>query len=93
LPHDPEAFGPKRIPEAVLMYQSPDLPRLEGGATVPSYQAAASFPAGPVGPGVPVSGAQADPLQTRQCPATGAVAEIARPCNWVAFPLEAEDVE
>jgi hypothetical protein len=93
LPHDPEAFGPKRIPEAVLMYQSPDFPRLEGGATTPSYQAAASFPAGPVGPGVPVEGTHAEPLHTRQCPAAGAVADTARPCNWVAFPLEAEDVE
>jgi hypothetical protein len=75
------------------MYQSPELPRFDGGAAVPLSHFGPSVPFGPVGPGVPVDGTHAEPLHTSVWPADGAVDDTARPCNWVALPLEALVVE
>jgi hypothetical protein len=69
------------------------LPTLVEGTPEPSYHLGPSAPAGPVGPGVPVFGVQAEPSQTSACPKAGAVAAIARPWSWVALPLVAEVVE
>ena len=77
----------------LLSQKSPELPNVPEGAPGPEYHFVPSTPAGPVGPGVPVEGTHAEPLHTSVCPAEGPVAETGRPWSWVAFPLEADDVE
>jgi hypothetical protein len=93
LPHEPESRGPKRIPEVLLSQKSPELPNVPEGAPGPEYHFVPSTPAGPVGPGLPVAGAQAEPFQTKACPPVGAAVETARPWSWVALPEDGDEVE